>query len=139
MGLCYTQIITIFVRRFLLACTKPKSSSYPTRGPRTAHSTKLFPEKARRKINKELQNGMDIISEFFEEQAKERSSGVFISIERNFKIQMRMCDFVGDLTWRAPLSSLHCEVIVPMLTGKFLIVYTIYENFHSPVCVFSPS
>ena len=72
MGLCYTQILTIFVRRFLLACTKPKSSSYPTRGPRTAHSTKLFPEKARRKINKELQNGMDIISVSI--QAKERAS-----------------------------------------------------------------
>jgi hypothetical protein len=104
MGLCYTHVLAMFIRQFLNATCKPGARKNHGVA-KTNYTTKIFSEKARRKACRRFQSGLDTMFDFFDEQAKDRSFlNNFYSMERTFKNQIRLSDFVGDLTWKAPVS-----------------------------------
>ena len=79
---------------------------------------KQFSEKARQNACRQFKSGLDLIAEFFEDFATEMiGEGYFFGSRKSFFSQVRLREYVVDVVNDAPLSSLHREVMLPMLTA----------------------
>jgi len=112
MGMCYDQMICLYTQRFIVCCTKPYNKH------RVPYGTKQFSEKARRMVYRRFKNGLQDISNFFEDAAVDMiGEGYFFGSAKSFHAQMKMINYISDVISDAPLSSLHGEVMLPMLTS----------------------
>lgn len=85
---------------------------------RCNYNIKTFSIQNRRIACRKLKNGLEDITLFFEDAAKTMvGKGYFYGAEKSFHQQIRVINYITDVVYDAPLSSLHKEVMLPMFTS----------------------
>ena len=108
LGYCANRALSAFVEKWIDTYTETSSKGWRV-------AKKKFFGHSRVKACHRLEKGLETILKFFDTTGESRGKKVYRGLERTFSNQVSFSNFVLDVAFRVPLSSLVSQVLSPTL------------------------